>query len=108
MTGAVPDPVTLAILKGRLEQIADETDATLYRSVFNPIIAEARDACHRLYHADTGATLVQGANGLARRVWRRNRGAGVRAVLRPGGSIDARRDPRPAGRRVCVRGLAGQ
>lgn len=58
------DPVTLAVLKGRLEQIADEMDATLYRSAFNPIIAEARDACHGLYHAQTGATLVQGTNGL--------------------------------------------
>src|ERR671917_2931986 len=58
------DPVTLAVLKGRLEQIADEMDATLYRSAFNPIIAEARDACHGLYHAQTGATLVQGKAGL--------------------------------------------
>ena len=58
------DPVTLAVLKGRLEQIADEMDATLYRSAFNPIIAEARDACHGLYHAETGATLVQGSTGL--------------------------------------------
>jgi N-methylhydantoinase B len=58
------DPVTFAILIGRLEQIADEMDATLYRSAFNPIIAEARDACHGLYHATTGATLVQGAKGL--------------------------------------------
>jgi N-methylhydantoinase B len=49
---------------GRLEQVADEMDATLYRSAFNPIIAEARDACHGLYHATTGATLVQGAKGL--------------------------------------------
>jgi N-methylhydantoinase B len=57
-------PVTLAVLKGRLEQIVDEMDATLYRSAFNPIIAEARDACHGLYHAETGATLVQGAHGL--------------------------------------------
>ncbi|MEI8146914.1 MAG: hydantoinase B/oxoprolinase family protein, partial [Alphaproteobacteria bacterium] len=47
-----------------LEQIADEMDATLYRSAFNPIIAEARDACHGLYHAETGATLVQGTKGL--------------------------------------------
>jgi len=61
---AVIDPVTLAVLKGRLEQIADEMDATLYRSAFNPIIAEARDACHGLYHAETGATLVQGSKGL--------------------------------------------
>ena len=51
------DPVTLAVLKGRLEQVADEMDAALYRSAFNPIIAEARDACHGLYHAKTGATL---------------------------------------------------
>jgi len=58
------DPVTLAVLKGRLEQVADEMDATLYRSAFNPIIAEARDACHGLYHAETGDTLVQGTKGL--------------------------------------------
>ena len=58
------DPVTLAVLKGRLDQIADEMDATLYRSAFNPIIAEAHDACHGLYHAETGATLVQGTSGL--------------------------------------------
>jgi len=58
------DPVTFSILTGRLEQIADEMDATLYRSAFNPIIAEARDACHGLYHAETGATLVQGQRGL--------------------------------------------
>jgi len=58
------DPVTLAILDGRLTQIADEMDATLYRAAFNPIIAEAKDACHGLYHAETGDTLVQGAHGL--------------------------------------------
>jgi N-methylhydantoinase B len=58
------DPVTLAVLNGRLVQIADEMDATLYRSAFNPIIAEAHDACHGLYHAKTGATLVQGTSGL--------------------------------------------
>jgi N-methylhydantoinase B len=64
MTTPALDPVTFAILTGRLEQIADEMDATLYRSAFNPIIAEARDACHGLYHATTGATLVQGQRGL--------------------------------------------
>ncbi|MGL4496258.1 MAG: hydantoinase B/oxoprolinase family protein, partial [Beijerinckiaceae bacterium] len=63
MTTAI-DPVTLTVLLGRLEQIADEMDATLYRSAFNPIIAEARDACHGLYHAQTGETLVQGQKGL--------------------------------------------
>jgi N-methylhydantoinase B len=58
------DPVTLAVLRGRLEQIADEMDATLYRSAFNPIIAEAHDACHGLYDARSGDTLVQGKSGL--------------------------------------------
>ena len=58
------DPVTLAVLKGRLEQIADEMDATLFRSAFNPIIAEAHDASHGLYHADSGETLIQGKSGL--------------------------------------------
>ena len=58
------DPILLAVLNGRLVQIADEMDATLYRSAFNPIIAEAHDACHGLYHARTGATLVQGTSGL--------------------------------------------
>ncbi|NDB43075.1 MAG: hydantoinase B/oxoprolinase family protein [Betaproteobacteria bacterium] len=58
------DPVTLAVLKGRLEQVADEMDATLYRSAFNPIIAEAHDACHGIYDGITGDTLVQGKSGL--------------------------------------------
>ena len=58
------DAVTLAVLNGRLEQIADEMDATLYRSAFNPIIAEAHDASHGLYDAVSGETLVQGKSGL--------------------------------------------
>jgi N-methylhydantoinase B len=58
------DPVTLAVLKGRLEQIADEMDATLFRSAFNPIIAEAHDASHGLYDPVSGETLIQGKAGL--------------------------------------------
>jgi N-methylhydantoinase B len=58
------DPITLAVLSGRMEQIADEMDATLFRSAFNPIIAEAHDASHGIYHAITGDTLVQGKSGL--------------------------------------------
>ena len=64
MTDISLDLVTLAILKGRLEQIADEMDATLFRSAFNPIIAEAHDASHGIYDAITGDTLVQGKSGL--------------------------------------------
>ena len=58
------DPITLAVLAGRMEQIADEMDATLFRAAFNPIIAEAHDASHGLYHPQTGDTLVQGKSGL--------------------------------------------
>ncbi len=58
------DPVTLAVINGRLEQIADEMDATLFRSAFNPIIAEAHDASHGLYDPETGSTLIQGKSGL--------------------------------------------
>lgn len=58
------DAVTTAILKGRFEQIADEMDATLFRSAFNPIMAEAHDASHGIYDAKTGETLIQGKSGL--------------------------------------------
>jgi N-methylhydantoinase B len=58
------DPITLAVLAGRMEQIADEMDATLFRAAFNPIIAEAHDASHGLYHSVSGDTLVQGKSGL--------------------------------------------
>lgn len=58
------NPVLLSVLRGRLEQIADEMDATLFRAAFNPIIAEAHDASHGFYAAETGDTLVQGKSGL--------------------------------------------
>ncbi|QBF33961.1 hydantoinase B/oxoprolinase family protein [Thalassococcus sp. S3] len=58
------DPVTLSVLRGRLEQVADEMDATLFNAAFNPIIAEAHDASHGFYDAQTGDTLVQGKFGL--------------------------------------------
>ncbi|WP_417669722.1 hydantoinase B/oxoprolinase family protein [Roseibium sp.] len=64
MTDQTIDPITLAVLAGRMEQITDEMDATLFRAAFNPIIAEAHDASHGLYHAETGDTLVQGKSGL--------------------------------------------
>ena len=84
------------MLNGRLVQIADEMDATLYRSAFNPIIAEAHDACHGLYHAETGATLVQGTSGLPIFV-----GAMAFAVKAVIDKVGARRRPR-AGRHLSV------
>jgi N-methylhydantoinase B len=78
------DPVTLAVLRGRLEQIADEMDATLFRSAFNPIIAEAHDASHGIYDAATGDTLVQGKSGLP--IFVGVMAFGVRAVIEKFGS----------------------
>ncbi len=53
------DPIILAVLTGRMEQIAEELDASLFRPAFNPIIAEAHDALHGRYLAEAGDTLVQ-------------------------------------------------
>ena len=84
-------PVTLAVLKGRLEQIADEMDATLFRSAFNPIIAEAHDACHGLYDADdrrhAGAGQV-GPADLRRRHGLRGQGGDRQGRATQGGSRD--------------------
>jgi hypothetical protein len=86
--GMTLDPVTLAVLKGRLEQIADEMDATLYRSAFNPIIAEARDACHGLYHRDDRRHPGAGHEGpadLRRRHGLRREGGDRQGEAREGG-----------------------
>ena len=34
------DPITLAVLQGSLEQIADEMDTTLERMAFSPVISD--------------------------------------------------------------------
>jgi N-methylhydantoinase B len=91
-TAVALDPVTLAVLKGRLEQIADEMDATLYRSAFNPIIAEAHDACHGLYDANSGDTPVQGKSGLP--VFVGAMAFAVRAAARVARERSAPADPR--------------
>lgn len=58
------DPITLAVVTGALEQIADEMDLTLYRAAFSTIVSEGHDACHGFYDPDTGETIVQGKYGL--------------------------------------------
>jgi N-methylhydantoinase B len=63
MSGGI-DPITLAVLAGPdgADRRRDGRDAV--PRAFNPIIAEAHDASHGLYHAETGDTLVQGKSGL--------------------------------------------
>ncbi len=60
------DPVTLAVIRGRLEQTVDEMDATLFRAAFSPVIAEARDGSHGIYDGATGDTVAMGKQGLPR------------------------------------------
>ncbi len=57
------DPVTLAVIRGRLEQLVDEMDATLFRAAFSPVIAEARDGSHGVYDTN-GETVAMGKQGL--------------------------------------------
>ena len=54
------DPVTLAVLKGRLEQIADEMDATLFRAPSTQSSPRRMMRATGIYDARTGDTLVQG------------------------------------------------
>lgn len=59
-----PDPVTLAVVRGALEQIADEMDLHLIRAALSPIISETNDCAHGLYDPVTGETIAQGGYGL--------------------------------------------
>jgi N-methylhydantoinase B len=58
------NPVTLAVVRGALEQIADEMDLHLIRAALSPIISETNDCAHGLYDPITGETIAQGGYGL--------------------------------------------
>lgn len=58
------DPVTLAVVRGALEQIADEMDLHLIHAAISPIISETNDCAHGIFDADTGETIAQGRFGL--------------------------------------------
>ena len=60
-----PDPLTLAVVGGALEQIAEEMDLTMKRTAFSPVISEANDLANGIYHPQTGEVIVQGKWGLA-------------------------------------------
>jgi N-methylhydantoinase B len=64
MDRMTPDPVTLAVVRGALEQIADEMDLHLIRAALSPIISETNDCAHGLYDATSGETIAQGGYGL--------------------------------------------
>lgn len=58
------DPITLAVVKGSLEQITDEMDTAYATASFSPIISDALDRASGIYDADTGEVIAQGSTGL--------------------------------------------
>lgn len=58
------NPVTLAVVRGSLEQIADEMDLHLIHAAISPIISETNDCAHGIFDAKTGETIAQGRFGL--------------------------------------------
>ena len=58
------DPVTLAVVRGSLEQVADEMDLQLIHAAISPIISETNDCANGIFHPMTGETIAQGRYGL--------------------------------------------
>jgi N-methylhydantoinase B len=58
------DPVTLAVVRGSLEQIADEMDLHLIHAAISPIISETNDCANGIFHPQSGETIAQGRYGL--------------------------------------------
>jgi len=58
------DPVTLAVVRGSLEQVADEMDLQLIHAAISPIISETNDCANGIFHPITGETIAQGRYGL--------------------------------------------
>lgn len=59
-----PDPITLAVVRGGLHQIADEMDLHLIHAAISPIISEMHDCAHGVYDTRNGETIAQGGFGL--------------------------------------------
>ena len=57
------DPVTLAVIRGQLNQIVNEMDKVLVNSAFSPIICDANDMATGIYRPN-GGTVAQGDLGL--------------------------------------------
>lgn len=58
------DPITLAVLRGAFEQIAEEMDTVLAASAVSPVIADAWDRASGIFHPHTGEVIAQGSTGL--------------------------------------------
>lgn len=54
------DPITLAVVKGALEQIVQEMDAIIVRAAFSSVISEQLDRSSAIFHPLTGEVIAQG------------------------------------------------
>lgn len=58
------DPITLAVLRGAFEQVAEEMDTVIASSAVSPVIADAWDRASGVFHPRTGEVIAQGVTGL--------------------------------------------
>ncbi len=54
------DSITLAVIKGGLEQVADEMNAIIERAAFSAIMSEQLDRASGIFHPVTGEVIAQG------------------------------------------------
>ena len=54
------DPITLAVIKGALEQIVEEMDAIIVRAAFSTVISEQLDRSSAIFHPLNGEVIAQG------------------------------------------------
>lgn len=59
------DSVTLAVVKGAMDQIADEMDAVIVRAAFSQVISEQKDRASGLFDPRSGEILALGGETLA-------------------------------------------
>ena len=58
------DPITLAVIRGALEEITNEMDYVFERMAFSPVISDGWDRADGIYDPVTGEVYAQGPRGL--------------------------------------------
>lgn len=73
------DPLDLAIVRGRLQQLTDEMDLVHSRAAFSPVVSEMNDRANSVIDARSGEVIVQGTTSLP--IFVSTMQAAARAVL---------------------------
>ena len=58
------NPLDLAIIRGRLQQMTDEMDLVQTRAAFSPVVSEMSDRANAIVDARSGEVVMQGHTGL--------------------------------------------